>query len=73
MTKGEMIGFHVLNQYCYVPSLIESAPQVRRTAEIKHQILEDLFGWQLATIEEHQFIENEDQKQYIRELLGLGK
>ena len=39
----EVIGIQLLNQHCYLPPLIDDERMVKRTVELKHQILEDLF------------------------------
>jgi hypothetical protein len=46
----------IMNKRCYIPPIIDSEPMVRRTVELRQQILEDLFGMQLLTIDEEDFL-----------------
>ena len=65
------VGIQILNKHCYTPSLIEHEPQVRRSIELKQQILEDLFGWQLLAIDEDLFNDQQDKKQFLKTLMGV--
>ena len=42
----EILGVSLLNKHCYVPSLSDPEEQVvKRSIEVRNQILEELFGW----------------------------
>lgn len=65
-----------MNPHCYLPSLIEQEPAVRRTVEMKVQIMEDLFGWSILQLDQDFFIEQgtKDKKTvYLCDLIGLSE
>ena len=47
-----LLGVQVMNRHCYIPSLVENEPMLRRSAEVRADILGDLFGWDLLLIDE---------------------
>ena len=65
------VGIQILNKHCYTPSIIELEPQVRRSIDLKQQILEDLFGWQLLTIDEDLFNNQQDKTTFLKTLMGV--
>jgi len=41
-----LIGITFLNKHCYVPCLAgETEPLIRRSVELKLEILTEIFGW----------------------------
>lgn len=68
---GRSAGIQILNKACYVPSLIDHTPLVRRTVELRQQILEELFGWQLLPVDEDMLQNHENKREFLRDLLGL--
>lgn len=71
--ESRAAGIQILNRACYVPSLIDHVPLVRRSVEVRQQILEDLFGWQLLSVDEDALQNHENKRAYLRDLLGLDE
>ena len=70
-SEAPPIGVQILNKSCYIPPIIDSEPQVRRSVEMKQHILEDLFGWQLLILDEAEFTAQDDKVSFLRSLLGI--
>lgn len=51
-----IVGVQIINDACYVPNLGDmNEPLIRRTVELKEQILEDLFGWEILKVDQSHF------------------
>ena len=61
-----LIGIQIMNKNCYVPSLIGDEPLVRRSLELRHQIMEDMFGFTIVLIDPDQ----ENKLEYLTEVIG---
>jgi hypothetical protein len=48
---GMLFGVIFLNPHCYVPDLGGEEPLIRRSVELKIQILTEMFGWSLLAID----------------------
>lgn len=59
------------NTTCELPDLYESGQQVRRSFEIKQQILEAVTGSQVLVIDEQAFAESDDKEGFLLESLGM--
>jgi hypothetical protein len=58
-----LIGITFLNKHCYVPCLAgESEPLLRRSIELKFEILTEIFGWQLLVVDESEFMALKDSE-----------
>jgi hypothetical protein len=67
-----------MNRHCYIQSpFVDSNSDdalLRRTVELKHEILKQLFGWSILPIDEHEFIKTpQPQKEaYILQKLNIA-
>ena len=46
-----LFGVTFLNPSCFVPCLSGGEPLIRRSVELKIEILTEIFGWQLLVID----------------------
>ena len=61
-----LFGVSLMNDHCYVPDLSSSSnevlePLVKRSVELKIQILTELLGWNLIVLDENDFKELGDK------------
>ena len=61
----------MLNKHCYLPPLVDNEPLVKRTVELKHQILEELFQWTIVTIDQDDFLASSDKEKYINDRIVI--
>jgi hypothetical protein len=67
-----------MNRHCYIQSpFVDSNSDdalLRRTVELKHDILEQLFGWSILPIDEQEFMKTpQPQKEaYILQKLNIS-
>jgi len=74
-----LVGVMIMNEHCYIrsPFAAEGGEEeemiVRRTVEIKKQVLEDMFGWNLMVVDEGDYKASgtsyEERKKYIMKLI----
>ena len=70
-----LLGVQVMNRHCYIPSLVENEPMLRRSVELRARILQDLFGWDLLMIDEDGYRAQGDKEaklNYLRERMLTG-
>ena len=48
----DLYGVLLMNRHCYIHTLVDSEPIVKRSVDIKQDILEGLFGWKLLIVDE---------------------
>jgi hypothetical protein len=61
-----LLGVSMLNKTCYVPTLADPGEKVvKRSVEVRNQILEDLFDWDILMIDEEDFMKSENKDEYI--------
>ena len=67
-----------MNKYCYIQSPFSEGgdPLVRRTVELKHDILEQHFGWTILPVDEHEYLSMPDKakrESFILQKIGLDE
>ena len=76
-----LLGVTFLNKHCLVVDLAgssqadEQEPLLKRTFELKLQILQDMLGWQLLVLDEAEFTKlksKQEKEEYIMERLQIG-
>lgn len=85
-SKGQemnLFGILLMNKHCYLATPFadsqtsdNDANLLRRTVELKQDILTTLFGWSLLVLDEADFLKQstyEDRRKYVIERMGLGK
>ena len=55
--KDELFGILLMNKHCYIQSMIDNEPLLKRSVELKHDILQQLFGWTLLIIDQQEFMQ----------------
>lgn len=46
-----------MNRHCYINTIIEDEPIIKRSVDLKKDILEELFGWNIVMIDEEDFMQ----------------
>eukprot|EP00347_Sterkiella_histriomuscorum_P005947 403354650 len=72
----ELTGFLVMNKHCYINTLAEDEPILKRSVDLKKDILEGLFGWNIILIDEEDFLRKsqpEREKQFKGILENLNQ
>lgn len=82
-TDLSLFGILLMNRHCYLatpfadPSTSdEDVHLLRRTVELKQDILTTLFGWSILVLDEADFLKQptyEDRRKYVIERMGLNK
>lgn len=74
MSKKEKVitGIQVMNSHCYVPNLAGDEPIIRRSIEIRHQIMEEGMGWRIVPVDGDYFAAQQDKHGYLKDLLKLS-
>ena len=76
-----LLGVTFLNKHCLVVDLAgssqaaEQEPLLKRTFELKVQILQDMLGWQLLVVDEADFAKlksKQEKEEYIMSRLQVG-
>jgi len=70
----DLFGLLLMNRHCYLATpFAEDAQLLRRTVELKQDILSTLFGWSLLVLDEADFMKQptyEDRKAYVIQRMG---
>ena len=73
-----LFGLLLMNRHCYLATPFadpsEDSQQLRRSVELKQDILSGLFGWQLLVLDEADYLAQptyEERKRYVIERMGL--
>ena len=75
-SDGSLFGVLFLNPHCYVPDLAGGKENyLRRSVELKIQILTEVFGWTLLAVDQADFqkMTNADRETYLLERLTAAQ
>ena len=50
--EAQSLGIQIMNKHCYIPSLINDEPMVRRSVELAETIVEHLFDCELVQLDQ---------------------
>ena len=71
LNQDQLVGITFLNPHCFIPG---EEGQLKRSFELKIEILTELLGWNLLVVDQQEFMELksiEDREAYISERLKL--
>jgi len=73
-----LFGLLLMNRHCYLATPFadpsDDSQQLRRSVELKQDILSSLFGWQLLVLDEADYLAQptyEERKRYVIERMGI--
>lgn len=67
-----LFGITFLNPHCFLPSKEGEEPLLRRSVEVKIEILTEVLGWQLLVIDQNEFLASEDKEKFILDKIEIG-
>ena len=66
--QGIQLCCQVMNKHCYLPVFASKEPMLRRSIELQHDMLVDLFEWELLLVNEDTYKglkTNEEKRMYL--------
>ncbi|CDW77722.1 UNKNOWN [Stylonychia lemnae] len=71
--EQQLVGIILINKNSFISTIIDDQPIIRRTVDLKQDILVDLFGWNLMFIDESDLLgkTQEEKQAYIFDKMGI--